>query len=150
MSESNPTSNNILKGFSNNTIITLGLAGLGGLAIYYQGQAEAKLTQANLLTFQHEMRSSASRTERAIEQSFSRMEKAIGEVQIEIRSIPSINARVNEMERNITKNDAHNVRQDTAIDDLREKAIANRTEIETLKRASHVALPGQPSNRAVR
>lgn len=122
-------------------LVMIGMT-LGGISFLYANVGDAKITQANLTTFQRTVEANSVATNRQIDLAFGRVEAAIGNLQQQIKDIPDLAARVALVERQIRDNEARNATQDSLILAMRERQIqgladiaANKTEIGSLRQA---------------
>lgn len=89
----------------------------------------------------------AGDTQKQIDRGLARVEIALAELKEQIRSIPDISARLAQFEREARRGEERDAVQDQRLDALRDRMVAVGAEVETLKRASAVNLPGSSGPR---
>jgi hypothetical protein len=72
------------------------------------------------------------------------MVRGVEAIAQQIRELPDLNARLNLVERLLREGDARDGAQQGAIDQIRQKQYELNADMDALKRASSVSLPGRP------
>lgn len=70
------------------------------------------------------------------------VQKGLGKLETQIANLPDISARLPLVERQLRDSDVRDAAQDQRIDSLRQRVVEIGADVEGLKRASAVALPG--------
>lgn len=102
--------------------------------------SKADQTARDLETFQKNIRD----TVQGIQQQVS---QGLRDIRQDITTLPDQQARLNQVERRLTEGDARDVAQDGAIARIERQAIETRADVNNLRAASGVSLPGAPGIR---
>lgn len=126
-------------------VATFLMLGIGGLGFVWNQSSEAKVTQQNLAQFQQSVAQDSTNLQRQIELSIARLEGTLAKLEQQTRSIPDLSARMTLTEQQVRDSTVRAGTQDQAIDTIRQRIYEVSAELEALKRASGVALPGRPA-----
>ena len=122
-------------------LVAVGMA-VGGLSFLYANQGDARLTQSRLEEFRASVSANAANTQARFDEGVRRIEGRLDGFSAQISNIPDLSARVALAERQLRDGETRDAAQDQRIDSLRQRVVEIGADVEGLKRASAVQLPG--------
>jgi Tfp pilus assembly protein PilO len=134
-------------------ILQAGMLGCSLIVWLVMGAAKSEGMRSDLDSLQARVESSQVATRAEIKEamgatrgetkdSMGRLETALASLSVQVSAMPEMLARVNVMDREFAKALERGAARDSRLDNLRQSVVEMRADVDALRRASAVSLPG--------
>lgn len=116
------------------------VVGCGVIIWALVASSKADQTATELATFQRAIRETVGDLQRQVSQG-------LRDIRSDMATLPDQRAQLSQIERRLTEGDARDVAQDARLSSVERQAIETRAQVDNLRAASSVTLPGAPGVR---